>query len=147
MLIWIMGPNWNSFAHFIAAWRNIGHTIEDYVHHCYSIELLTQTYGSCVYPINGPKLWPQSYRETILAPKKIRKGGRPKKKRKKELGELNNPYKMKRIGHIKCNQCEIVGHNKKRCNPATQASKQQRVRLVIVIFSFSFFFPLLIMHY
>ncbi|KAK7839118.1 hypothetical protein CFP56_018737 [Quercus suber] len=59
--------------------------------------------------------------------------GRPKKKRKKEPGELNNPYKMKRrIGHVKCSQCGIVGHNKRRCNPATQASKQLRVRLVIV---------------
>ena len=86
------------------------HTIEDYVHHCYSMESLTQTYGSCIYPISGPKLWPLSDRETILPPKKIRQGGRPKKK---ELGELNNPYKMKRrIGHVKCSQCGTVGHNK-----------------------------------
>ena len=102
----------------------MGHTIEDYVHHCYSMESLTQTYGSCIYPISGPKLWPRSDRETILPPKKIRQGGRPKKKRKKELGELNNPYKMKRrIGHVKCSQCGTIGHNKRRCNPATQASK------------------------
>ncbi|KAF3944005.1 hypothetical protein CMV_029486 [Castanea mollissima] len=121
-------------AHSIVALGYIGHTIEDYVHRCYSMESLTQTYGSCVYPINGPKLWPQSGRETILPPKKIRQGGRPKKKRKKELGELNNPYKMKRrIDHVKCSQCGKVGHNKRRCTPATnksatQASKQQRVR-------------------
>ncbi|XP_030963877.1 uncharacterized protein LOC115985042 [Quercus lobata] len=121
-------------AHSIAALGYMGHTIEDYVHHCYSMESLAQTYESCVYPINGPKLWPQSGRETILPPKKIRQGGRPKKKRKKEPGELNNPYKMKRrIGHVKCSQCGKVGHNKRRCNPATnksatQASKQQRVR-------------------
>ncbi|XP_075666037.1 uncharacterized protein LOC142635859 [Castanea sativa] len=118
-------------AHSIAALGYIGHTIEDYVHHCYSMESLTQTYGSCVYPINGPKLWPQSGRETILPPKKIRQGGRPKKK---EFGELNNPYKMKRrIDHVKCSQCGKIGHNKRRCTPATnksatQASKQQRVR-------------------
>ena len=120
----------------------MGHTIEDYVHHCYSMESLTQTYGSCIYPISGPKLWPRSDRETILPPKKIRQGGRPKKKRKKEPGELNNPYKMKRrIGHVKCSQCGTIGHNKRRCNPATQASKQLRVRLVIVRFFFSLFFP------
>ena len=136
-------------AHSIAALGYMGHTIEDYVHHCYSMESLAQTYGSCVYPINGPKLWPQSDRETILPPKKIRQGGRPKKKRKKELNELNNPYKMKRrIGHVKCSQCGKVGHNKRRCNPATnksatQASKQQRVRLEIN----RIFFPLLIIHY
>ena len=124
-------------AHSIAALGYMGHTIEDYVHHCYSMESLAQTYKSCVYPINGPKLWPQSGRETILPPKKIRQGGRPKKKRKKEPGELNNPYKMKRrIGHVKCSQYGKVGHNKRRCNPATnksatQASKQQRVRLEI----------------
>ena len=129
-------------AHSIAALGYMGHTIEDYVHHCYSMESLTQTYGSCIYPISGPKLWPRSDRETILHPKKIRQGGRPKKKRKKELGELNNPYKMKRrIGHVKCSQCGTVGHNKRRCNPATQASKQLRVRLVIVRFFFSLFFP------
>ena len=77
-----------------------------------------------------------------------RQGGRPKKKRKKELGELNNPYKMKRrISRVKCSQCGTVGHNKRRCNPATQASKQLRVRLVIVRFFFFFIFPLLIMRY
>ena len=64
-------------------------------------------------------------------------------KRKKELGELNNPYKMKRrIGHVKCSQCGTVGHNKRRCNPATQASKQLPVRLVIVSFFFFLYFSL-----
>ena len=71
-----------------------------------------------------------------------RQGGRPKKKRKKELGELENPYKTKRrIGHVKCSQCGTVGHNKRRCNPTTQASKQLRVRLVIFRFFFPLFFP------
>ncbi|KAL0001478.1 hypothetical protein SO802_015259, partial [Lithocarpus litseifolius] len=99
-----------------------------------NMEFLAQTYKSCVYTINGPKLWPQSGKETILTPKKVRQGGRPKKKRKKEPGELNNPYKMKRrIGHVKCSQCGKVGDDKRRCNPAMnksaiQASKQQRVR-------------------
>ncbi|XP_065623857.1 uncharacterized protein LOC136065100 [Quercus suber] len=116
-------------AHSVAALGYMSHTIEDYVHHYYSMESLTQTYGSCIYPISGPKLWPQSNRETILPPKKVRQGGRPKKKRKKELGELNNPYKMKRrIGHVKCSQCGTIGHNKRRCNLATQASKQLRMR-------------------
>ena len=101
--MWIMDLTGIPCAHSIAALGYMGHTIEDYVHHCYSIKSLTQTYGSCIYPIIGPKLWPQSDREAILPPKKIRQGRRPKKKRKNELGELNNPYKMKRrIGHAKC---------------------------------------------
>ncbi|KAF3966992.1 hypothetical protein CMV_008958 [Castanea mollissima] len=118
---------------FTEQYAQLGDYCEELLRSNPGMESLTQTYGSCIYPISGPKLWPQSDRETILPPKKIRQGGRPKKKRKKELGELNNPYKMKRrIGHVKCSQCGTVGHNKRRCNPATQASKQLRVRLVIV---------------
>uniref|UniRef100_A0A2N9HH41 SWIM-type domain-containing protein n=1 Tax=Fagus sylvatica TaxID=28930 RepID=A0A2N9HH41_FAGSY len=124
-------------AHSIAALASDDHNIEDYVHTCYSAVSFAQAYGPCVYPINGPDLWPRNDREIPLPPPWRRQAGRPKKKRRREHGELKNPYKMQRKnGPVRCSSCGVIGHNKRRCKDATdeankattQANKTKRVR-------------------
>ncbi|GMY31905.1 hypothetical protein FCV25MIE_27147 [Fagus crenata] len=124
-------------AHSIVALASDDHNIEDYVHTCYSAVSFAQAYGPCVYPINGPDLWPRNDREIPLPPPWRRQVGRPKKKRRREHGELKNPYKMQRKnGSVKSSSCGVIGHNKRRCKDATdeakkattQANKTKRVR-------------------
>ncbi|GMY31908.1 hypothetical protein FCV25MIE_27150 [Fagus crenata] len=124
-------------AHSIAALASDDHNIEDYVHTCYSAVSFAQAYGPCVYPINGPNLWPRNDREIPLPPPWRKQVGRPKKKRRREHVELKNPYKMQRKnGLVRCSSCGVIGHNKRRCKDATdeankattQANKTKRVR-------------------
>jgi hypothetical protein len=111
-------------AHSIVALAFDDHNIEDYVHTCYSAVSFAQAYGPCVYPINGPDLWPRNDREIPLPPPWRRQAGRPKKKRR-EHGELKNPYKMQRKNvSVRCSSCGVIGHNKRRCKDATDEAKK-----------------------
>nr|XP_023877950.1 uncharacterized protein LOC111990411 [Quercus suber] len=112
--------------HSMAALGSKGEQVEDYVHQYYRTESLAAAWEPCVYPTSGSNLWPQSNRDPILPPPHRRQPGRPKKLRKRECDEPRNPYKMPRTNtHIRCSQCGVLGHNKRRCKD-NEASNQQR---------------------
>ena len=116
--------------HSIAALGSKGEQVEDYVHQYYRTESLAAAWEPCVYPTSGSNLWPQSNRDPILPPPHRRQPGRPKKLRKRERDEPRNPYKMPRTNtQIRCSQCGVLGHNKKRCKD-NEASNQQRKKPV-----------------
>uniref|UniRef100_A0A2N9J841 CCHC-type domain-containing protein n=1 Tax=Fagus sylvatica TaxID=28930 RepID=A0A2N9J841_FAGSY len=96
--------------------RSAGKNIEDFVHSCYNMTSFALAYEPCVLPINGPDLWPQSNRDTILPPPYRKQPGRPKKRRRREHDEPRNTYRVPRI-HApgKCRKCGQVGHNKRSC--------------------------------
>uniref|UniRef100_A0A2N9GT96 SWIM-type domain-containing protein n=1 Tax=Fagus sylvatica TaxID=28930 RepID=A0A2N9GT96_FAGSY len=76
-------------AHSIAALASDDHNIEDYVHTCYSAVSFAQAYGPCVYPINGPDLWPRNDREIPLPPPWRRQAGHNKRRCKDATDEAN----------------------------------------------------------
>uniref|UniRef100_A0A2N9FBT4 Uncharacterized protein n=1 Tax=Fagus sylvatica TaxID=28930 RepID=A0A2N9FBT4_FAGSY len=74
--------------------RSAGKNIEDFVHSCYNMTSFALAYEPCVLPINGPDLWPQSNRDTILPPPYRKQPGRPKKRRRREHDEPRNTYRV-----------------------------------------------------
>ncbi|KAK7829127.1 hypothetical protein CFP56_029583 [Quercus suber] len=69
-------------------------------------------------------------RDPILPPPHRRQPGRPKNLRKRERDEPRNPYKMPRTNtQIRCSQCGVLGHNKRRCKD-NEALNQPRKKPV-----------------
>ncbi|GMY07370.1 hypothetical protein FCV25MIE_02609 [Fagus crenata] len=102
--------------HACFALGSAGKNIEDFVHSCYNMTSFTLAYEPCVLPINGPDLWPQSNRDTILPPPYRKQLGRPKKRTRREHDEPRNTYRVPRIhAPRKCRKCGQVGHNKRSC--------------------------------
>ncbi|GJW08024.1 mutator type transposase [Tanacetum coccineum] len=94
-------------------------------------------YSFKINPCNGREMWPVvESRTVIITPMHKPQVGRPPKKRKKSVDELESQScssgKLSRKGKsVKCSQCENLGHNKKGCRGqggASQAggSSQQR---------------------
>ena len=91
-----------------------------FIHKCYSTEMLRITYSHTLKPLNGSNLWVPSQDNPILAPKfKERKRGILKFKRRLEEGETSyrGPYgSLSRLGgKVRCSKCSRQGHNKKTC--------------------------------
>ncbi|KAD2393312.1 hypothetical protein E3N88_40289 [Mikania micrantha] len=99
---------------------------ESWVSKVYWLDTWKKVYQSTVNPINGKDLWiPSTCPTTLLPPKHHKQIGRPKKKRKKAVDELNQGVskngKMVRAGNtITCTLCKDIGHNKRTCNGQRQ---------------------------
>ncbi|KAG5531535.1 hypothetical protein RHGRI_026218 [Rhododendron griersonianum] len=92
--------------------------ILDYCHPCYGKETNANIYKGIIYPINGWTMWPSSGCVPILPPNYGRSSGRPKKSRRKEREELENPDadKLKRQNtSLRCGKCGQWGHNIRSC--------------------------------
>ncbi|KAG5566220.1 hypothetical protein RHGRI_001980 [Rhododendron griersonianum] len=75
-------------------------------------------YKGIIYPINGWTMWPSSGCVPVLPPNYGRPSGRPKKSRRKEREELENPDadKLKRQNtSLRCSKCGQWGHNIRSC--------------------------------
>ncbi|KAG5561245.1 hypothetical protein RHGRI_004316 [Rhododendron griersonianum] len=89
-------------------------TPNDYCHPCYGKETNANIYKGIIYPINGWIMWPSSGCVPVLPPNYGRSSGRPKKSRRKEREELENPDadKLKRQNtSLRCGKCGQWGHN------------------------------------
>ncbi|KAJ1390110.1 Transposase, MuDR, plant [Sesbania bispinosa] len=84
------------------------------------------TYGQVIAPINGEQLWPKTGGELILPPAYKPSTGRPKKLRRREPDESQNPTRLRRGGNTtRCGRCQNLGHNSRNCttphvNPAPE---------------------------
>ncbi|KAL3502530.1 hypothetical protein ACH5RR_036979 [Cinchona calisaya] len=89
---------------------------ESFVNQCYSKDAYVRAYEPAIEPINGPNAWPNSKKDPIHAPKKLKLPGRPKKARRRELDErISDPKgikKLSRVGitHMTCSGCHQKGH-------------------------------------
>ncbi|KAH7863251.1 hypothetical protein Vadar_015299 [Vaccinium darrowii] len=113
--------------HAITAIAHSGRNIEDFIDSCYRKETNASIYKGIIYPINGRNMWPASGCIPILPPNYGRSIGRPRKSRRKEKGEVENPNpeKLKRQnGSLRCGNCGQWGHNMRSCkneaNPAVR---------------------------
>ncbi|KAF7120871.1 hypothetical protein RHSIM_Rhsim13G0222200 [Rhododendron simsii] len=92
--------------------------ILDYCHPCYGKETNADIYKGIIYPINGWTMWPSSGCVPVLPPNYGRSAGKPKKSRRKEREELENPDadKLKRQNtSLTCGKCGQWGHNIRSC--------------------------------
>ncbi|KAJ9560444.1 hypothetical protein OSB04_005604, partial [Centaurea solstitialis] len=87
---------------------------EQWVHQTYWLDTWKQMYKFKLEPINGIKLWVKYTSPiTLLPPIHHTQVGRPKKKRKKAIGEVTEAgKKLKRVGKtVTCVKCKKQGHN------------------------------------
>lgn len=100
---------------------------EAWVHPSYRLDTWKQQYSFKVNPIIGPHLWEHTEWPTTLLPPKIAPQiGRPSKKRKKsvvEIEELVQAGKLSKKGQtVTCSVCKAKGHNKRSCMVGKSAS-------------------------
>ncbi|KAF7130304.1 hypothetical protein RHSIM_Rhsim10G0126100 [Rhododendron simsii] len=89
-----------------------------YCHPCYGKETNASIYKGVIYPINGWTMWPSSGYVPVLPPNYGRSASRPKKSRRREREELENPDadKLKRQNtSLRYGKCGRWGHNMRSC--------------------------------
>jgi hypothetical protein len=106
-----------AYAHFVITFH--GHKPEDYVDHCYSIEMYKKAYAPIIYPIPSEEQWIRTY-HSVLEPPRLRvTPGRPRKARTRapdKSRDPKNPHRMRRFGlRGKCGYCKMLGHNSRTC--------------------------------
>jgi len=106
-------------AHAHSAITFHGHKLEDYVDHCYSIEMYKKVYAPIIYPIPSEKQWILTH-HSVLEPPRLRVTlGRPRKVRTRapdESRDPKNPHRMRKFGlRGKCGYCKMLGHNSRTC--------------------------------
>ncbi|KAG8388268.1 hypothetical protein BUALT_Bualt02G0108000 [Buddleja alternifolia] len=94
---------------------------EEYVDLYYSVNTYHRAYAYVINPVNGPSEWPNAGKGPIAPPGDIKLPGRPKGKRKREVGEpptaangttwLGRSYQKT----VNCKRCGVSGHNKAKC--------------------------------
>lgn len=100
---------------------------EDYFDPCYNKETILRSYEPAINPINGPNNWPKTVRVIVIPPQNLKLPGRPKIRRRKELGEGrkkavidHQPKKLsKKEVILKRKSCKKTGHNARKC-PTSQ---------------------------
>ncbi|KAL3503125.1 hypothetical protein ACH5RR_037574 [Cinchona calisaya] len=108
-------------SHAVCCISLTGEEPESFVNQWYSKDAYVRAYEPAVQPINGPNAWPNSKKDPIHTPKKLKLPGRPKKARKREPNEqINDPKgikKLSRVGitHMTCSGCHQKGHTARKC--------------------------------
>jgi hypothetical protein len=105
---------------------------EAWVSKVYWLQTWKDVYKHTLEPINGRPMWtPSGCPTTLIPPKHHTQVGRPRKKRKKSAGEveerrMSSNGKMVRKGFsVRCGLCKHFGHNKRSCKG--QGSSSQAV--------------------
>ncbi|GAA0165825.1 hypothetical protein LIER_40066 [Lithospermum erythrorhizon] len=68
--------------------------------------------------MTGPSKWPKTSNITLLPPKFVRRAGRPKLSRKRDITEVRRvkgKEKLTRWHSQTCKYCGIIGHNVRTC--------------------------------
>lgn len=97
---------------------------EEYIADCCSVEEYNKIYDHCLMPMEGIDQWPIDPRKP-QPPAYVKMPGRPRKERRRELGEAKKATKVSRIGtKIKCSKCKSTGHNSRTCGPRSNAKRR-----------------------
>ena len=99
----------------------------NYVHHYYHRTTFLKVYELSVNPMPGEDQWEKTDFPPLDPPKLVIQPGRPKKSRKREVGEAaksksNDPSKVSRVRHgpNRCGNCHELGHTRKSCKNSSQ---------------------------
>ena len=98
---------------------------EHWVHDSYKLETWKKQYSHKINPITGRHYWEKhAWPSTLIPPKSHPQIGRPPKKRKKSILEVDELVKggklSKRGGTSTCSNCKQQGHNKRGCKMPRQ---------------------------
>jgi hypothetical protein len=97
---------------------------EEYIADCYSVEKYNKIYDNCLMSMEGMDQWPTDPRKP-QPPAYVKMPGRPRKERRRELGEAKKATKVSTIGtKIKCGKCKSAGHNSRSCGPKSNAKRR-----------------------
>ena len=89
---------------------------EDYTHPCYYKNAFVETYKTPIPPMPSQSKWISSGQLKPITPTIYKPPGRPPIKRKKDVDELRNPYRMSRANKpMRCGRCQKEGNNAKGC--------------------------------
>ncbi|OIS98379.1 hypothetical protein A4A49_60949, partial [Nicotiana attenuata] len=105
-------------AHAVAALHFKNLEPMNYISHWYSNATYMKTYSYFLQPVLGMNMWQESQNPTVIPPHVKKMPERPKKVRRKELGE-NKTGKLSKSGvEMTCSNCHNKGHNKRGCAKA-----------------------------
>ncbi|XP_038712449.1 uncharacterized protein LOC120006466 [Tripterygium wilfordii] len=90
--------------------------IEEFEPDCFKREAFNLCYSYLIYPTEGPERWPKTQHDDILPPSVQKATGRPKKKRRREAGELLNGKASKVDMKMRCNKCGGDKLNARTCS-------------------------------
>jgi hypothetical protein len=111
-------------AHAITALVMSSKPAEEYIADCYSVEEYKKIYDHCLMPMEGMDQWPTDHRKP-QPPAYVKMPGRPRKERRRELGEAKKTTKVSRIGtKIRCSKCKSTRHNSRTCGPKSNAKRR-----------------------
>ena len=89
---------------------------EDYVHSCYRKDAYMAAYKEMITPLPSQDEWIETNQPAPVAPIVYKSLGKSPMKRKKDVDDPNNPYKVSRSNRsIKCGFCHKEGHNSMGC--------------------------------
>ena len=97
---------------------------EDWVHASYRLSTWKEQYSHKINPIDGKHLWVKhEWPSTLIPPKEHPQIGRPPKKRKKSVVEVEDMVKGGKLSKkgttITCQNCKEKGHNKRSCKKSS----------------------------
>ncbi|KAK9050240.1 hypothetical protein SSX86_030792 [Deinandra increscens subsp. villosa] len=112
--------------------EDVGH-LESWVNPVYTMERWKQVYSFRINPINGRTLWVNSDVPTTLTPPTHHiPVGRPKKARKRSVGEMEDQNNTGRLSKkhtvITCSKCGNKGHNQRTCKGQSQPKVPSQVQ-------------------
>ena len=82
--------------HDVAAiYKNL-ERLKDYVHSCYKKDAYVAAYKEMITPLPGQDKWIETNKPASVTLIVYKPSGRPPMKRKKDVDEPNNPYKVSR---------------------------------------------------
>ncbi|KAK9282021.1 hypothetical protein L1049_004932 [Liquidambar formosana] len=94
------------YKHAISSIAYKKENVEDYVDACYSVKTYMHCYSRMTYPVRSQKFWDETRNPLVLPPSQRRPPGQPKKLRRREVDEPQNPFKLRRNNaKIKCSRC------------------------------------------
>ncbi|KAH7863402.1 hypothetical protein Vadar_017045 [Vaccinium darrowii] len=112
--------------HAITGYNHLDRDMVDYIHDCYKVRTYLATYSNFLTPMNGKDMWPNEGYPTLLPPDVKKRAGRPKKARRREPEENEDPTKLSKRGmKMSCSSCGKIGHNKRGCKQGKRATLDQ----------------------
>ncbi|XP_031375322.1 uncharacterized protein LOC116189751 [Punica granatum] len=112
---------WNitdiSCPHAVSCIRYVRKDIDDYVSEWLKRDVHSLAYKHLMLPLNGKNLWEMPQGDPIFPPMVKKQLGRPKKNRKKHIGEQEpEGDQVSRKGQeMRCSICHEYGHNRRTC--------------------------------
>ncbi|VFQ90182.1 unnamed protein product [Cuscuta campestris] len=90
--------------------------VEEYVDEYYFVQTYKEVYKGCIKPLRGRSEWPDDERQPLNPPLLAPKPGRPKKKRKKGVGELTKDGKKLScvFTNRRCGKCKKSAAKQKK---------------------------------